>query len=493
MKKAMTVLGLGAAAVAFSVSNANAMEQQAQTTTGINLRQDPSATSNKVSELQAGSNVTIKERKNGWTKVQTEDGQSGWVSGYYVTSDEDATDSQDKEVNANPSNEAVDTKSNSVKQAINQKQSEVNKNVVKSSVDTEVKDDKSFDKNNVKTNGVKQNIITQDKNMVSKEAVNSNAKLKKTSYLNVRIGPSTANSISSVIYKGEMFKVVDRAANGWYKVVLNDGTVGWASNKYIDLTNEVDNTNIQNFTKKSGKNNKTEVNSSNSDSALSGNYGRVNNAAGLNVRSGAGSKSSVISTLKNNDIINIIGEENGWYKIKLDNGQVGYVGSTLVAKASASEVSSSRKNYIEVSDKKVDSSIKESSKTVYSGENSGAKVVETAESLLGTPYSWGGTSPSGFDCSGFTQYVYKNALGVDLPRVSRDQANYGSAVSVSSAKAGDLLYFDTVGSGRTSHVGIYIGSGKFIHASGTASNPDCVKVSSLSENWVNCLGARRVQ
>ena len=104
MKKAITVLGLGAAAVAISVTNASASEQQvqnnaleqqaqtstpeqkqAQTSTSINLREQPSATSNKVSKLQAGSKVTIKESQNAWANIQTEDGQCGWVSGYYVT------------------------------------------------------------------------------------------------------------------------------------------------------------------------------------------------------------------------------------------------------------------------------------------------------------------------------------------------------------------------------------------------------------------------
>ena len=82
-------------------------------------------------------------------------------------------------------------------------------------------------------------------------------------------------------------------------------------------------------------------------------------------------------------------------------------------------------------------------------------------------------------------------MGIDIPRVSRAQASAGRAVSLANAIAGDLLYFDTMGSGTVSHVGIYLGNGKFIHASGTASNPEYVKTSSLSESWVKCLGARR--
>lgn len=92
--------------------------------------------------------------------------------------------------------------------------------------------------------------------------------------------------------------------------------------------------------------------------------------------------------------------------------------------------------------------------TSYSGNATG--VVGIAMKYLGTPYVYGGSSPRGFDCSGFTQYVYKQA-GVNLPRTSGSQTGAGQRVSISNLKSGDLLY----GPG---HVGIYIGNGQFIHS-----------------------------
>jgi cell wall-associated NlpC family hydrolase len=89
--------------------------------------------------------------------------------------------------------------------------------------------------------------------------------------------------------------------------------------------------------------------------------------------------------------------------------------------------------------------------------------MRKVEPLLGTPYRWGGTSPSsGFDCSGFTRYVY-NSLGVDLPRTSSQQFTEGTKVSMDEMQPGDLIFFDT-GSGSISHVGIYMGNGKMAHA-----------------------------
>jgi cell wall-associated NlpC family hydrolase len=107
-----------------------------------------------------------------------------------------------------------------------------------------------------------------------------------------------------------------------------------------------------------------------------------------------------------------------------------------------------------------------------SASASASTVVSQAEQYLGTPYVWGGTSPQGFDCSGFVQYVY-GQLGVPLPRTSEQQALQGSAVpNIASAQPGDLVFF--AGSdGTTSapgHVGIYIGNGQMIDAPQTGEN-----------------------
>ena len=404
MKKAITVLGLGAAAVAISVTNASASEQQvqnnaleqqaqnstpeqkqAQTSTSINLREQPSATSNKVSKLQAGSKVTIKESQNGWANIQTEDGQCGWVSGYYVTDE-----------NGKSAVPAVNTKVNPVAQ----------------------------NNNNLNRKTFKNKNITNIKN----NSENVQAENQKTS-------PSSNASSSAM--------------------------------------------------------------------------GRVNSSVGLNVRSGAGINNKVISTLNNNDDVEILGEESGWYKVRLSNGTIGYVGAGYIAKTQGNVTNNSQGNVTNNSqgnvtnnsqgnltnnsqrDNSQTDAVADKNKSGLTPTKASGAVAKIAQSLLGTRYSWGGTSTSGFDCSGFTQYVYKKALGIDIPRVSRAQASAGRAVSLANAIAGDLLYFDTMGSGTVSHVGIYLGNGKFIHASGTASNPEYVKTSSLSESWVKCLGARR--
>lgn len=107
-------------------------------------------------------------------------------------------------------------------------------------------------------------------------------------------------------------------------------------------------------------------------------------------------------------------------------------------------------------------------------------VLKEAFNYLGVPYVWGGTSPNGFDCSGFAQYVFKNSVGVILPRVSQSQQNFGTRVSIIDIQPGDLVFFGT----PAYHVGIYIGNGQYIHAPNTG---DVVKIAQLDFGSVSSI------
>lgn len=117
----------------------------------------------------------------------------------------------------------------------------------------------------------------------------------------------------------------------------------------------------------------------------------------------------------------------------------------------------------------------------------GSSLVQNALSLVGVPYVFGGTSRSGFDCSGFTLYVFKGS-GISLPRTSSSQFTVGTSVSRAQLQSGDLVFFTTYAPGA-SHVGIYIGGGNFVHASNSG-----VRTTSLSDSYYasRFVGARRV-
>jgi cell wall-associated NlpC family hydrolase len=114
-------------------------------------------------------------------------------------------------------------------------------------------------------------------------------------------------------------------------------------------------------------------------------------------------------------------------------------------------------------------------------------IVKNAMSLQGVPYVFGGNTRKGFDCSGYTQYVFKGS-GINLPRTSYAQFEVGTAVKKDQLQPGDLVFFTTYAAGP-SHVGVYIGGGQFVHASNSG-----VRTTSMSDSYYSAryVGARRV-
>jgi cell wall-associated NlpC family hydrolase len=112
----------------------------------------------------------------------------------------------------------------------------------------------------------------------------------------------------------------------------------------------------------------------------------------------------------------------------------------------------------------------------YAATNYGAKASAIAQKYVGVPYKWGGVSPKGFDCSGLVYYSFKQA-GKTLPRTAGEMYRKGTAVSKKNLRNGDLVFFNTNKKGA-SHVGIYIGSNKFVHSSSKG-----VRIDSMSNPY----------
>jgi cell wall-associated NlpC family hydrolase len=182
----------------------------------------------------------------------------------------------------------------------------------------------------------------------------------------------------------------------------------------------------------------------------------------LNVRTGPSATYSILGKLMKGSQVEAVGDTNGWYQVKLADGRIGFVSKTYL------------RLEIPTTTQKIN------------------LVITVSNSLIGTPYVWGGTSlqSGGFDCSGFTQYVFKQA-GYNLNRVSTNQATQGTYVSKDALNPGDLIFFSIAMDGRISHVGIYLGAGKMIQSPKTG---DVVKVTDISTGYWQSryITARRI-
>ncbi len=119
-------------------------------------------------------------------------------------------------------------------------------------------------------------------------------------------------------------------------------------------------------------------------------------------------------------------------------------------------------------------------------------LIMNAMSLIGVGYRWGGTSPvTGMDCSGFMQYIFRKSMSINLPRTSAEMATVGTQVSRSALQPGDMVFFNTAGR-SISHVGMYIGDNRFIHAPRKGKS---IEITSLSNKYWNSkyITARRVK
>ena len=198
----------------------------------------------------------------------------------------------------------------------------------------------------------------------------------------------------------------------------------------------------------------------------------------VNMRSRPTTDSSIVTQLRRNNEVDIFGFNCGWYKVNA-NGKIGYIRSDLVELLEIPP-----ENFRPATESKPETESKPDTESVPDG----TKIATYAQGFVGCPYVYGGTTPSGFDCSGFVQYVYRH-FGITINRTATAQLANGYRVDRSEMQPGDLVFF---GYGNTaSHVGIYIGDGKFVHAQNSNTG---VVITDLSVSYYDnrFLCARRI-
>ena len=278
--------------------------------------------------------------------------------------------------------------------------------------------------------------------------------------LRLREGASTDTGIITTAYNGENVVIISKEGD-WYKVVYNLET-GYMCGDYLRVK-ERENIELG--------------------------YGVIEYSL-VNLRSGPSTASGLVDQASDGEKVFIFGFNCGWYKVKY-NGQICYVRSDLV---SLTEVPYS--NYAGKGSSSSGSSSSSSSSssapsyednTSYDSSSIGSQIATYAQKFVGYPYVYGGTTPSGFDCSGFVQYIYRQ-FGYSINRTATAQLGNGYSVSYDDLRPGDLVFFGYGSS--ASHVGMYIGGGQFVHAQNSSTG---VVISSLAGSYASrYIGARRI-
>lgn len=241
-----------------------------------------------------------------------------------------------------------------------------------------------------------------------------------TEALRLRDGASTESTTLATATKGEAVILLEDAGNGWYKVDYKS-VQGYMSGSFLTVQTSAD---------------------------VKIGYGMVKTGGStLNLRSGAGTGFEKVAVLNDGDVVDIIGVDNGWYKVSVGS-VVGYASSDYMI--TVKDAAGSRSD----------------GSAASASSDLGAQFVEYSKNFLGAKYVWGGNGPNSFDCSGFTKYVYAH-FGYTLNRTATDQLANGTRVaSTADLQPGDLVFFNNGYTSKpVSHVGMYIGNGQFIHAS----------------------------
>lgn len=253
----------------------------------------------------------------------------------------------------------------------------------------------------------------------------------------------TANNVNIRNGAGLNYKVVASAgkndrvvwldySKGWYRIKLSNGVQGWIYGKYVKVQNVAENVSREGAGKRA-----------------------FISADQVNMRNDSSMKAKITAVLRKGQAVLVKGQRNGWFNVVLGDGRSGWVYGDYVSTGM---------------------------ETVSRGSTAridGQRIVEYAKTFLGTRYVYGGASPAGFDCSGFTSYVYRH-FGISLPRTADEQGSHGIYVSRDNLAPGDLVFFATSGGRSITHAGIYIGNNSFIHSSSARRG---VIISELSDYY----------
>ena len=414
-----------------------------------NLRKEANEDSSILDQLSQGEEIEVIEKQDNWYKVEVE-GITGYLREDLITVNEEASNETSEESeNTNQENTAEE-------------------NVVSEEQTEEQQEEVTTKEQNVENSAQSLEIGT-------KKYILNDTNLKLIPLI-------TSENVVNLAKDTEV--TVSEIMNDWV-CVENASGEGWVrSNMLADAKTEP-------VVEETPEENPQEEPQEAPQNVL------YVNAGTINLRKEPSSSSEILTNLTLNTEVIVISEDAGWTKVKVGEYE-GYIASTLLSDTKQEETVTSRSSGIRQEEAVSSDTSSESAETstVSNATNTnsssavattGSAVVEKATAYLGSKYVYGGTSPSGFDCSGFTYYIYKQ-FGITLNRTAAAQYSNGVPVARSDLQLGDLIMF---GKSGINHVGIYIGGGKIVHAANPSRGVVTDTINSGYYN-TNYVGARRV-
>ena len=470
------------------------------TTETLNLRKEPSTEADIVAQISIGDECELLGEDGDWYQVQYGE-YTGYISKEYAKvvggEDNTSTGNNTSDNNENTGNENNTTEVNTSNNE-NNTQSNSNGEAVNSE-DNTLNDDKANEPDNTDTNNQSNDSETA-KNVTS----------KTTAKVSIRITPLINSSIIDTAANNTEVLVINQI-NGW-AYIQTDEVSGWVRSDSLEIDNSTDSNGQSDAqTNQPDSNGEDDGSSNGTGSEGTDNNGSDSNTSGesgtsdfkqrvmytediVNIRKEPSTEAEIIMVVEQNTELTVIGETGDWYEVETSQGNA-YVSKSALSETRVSvtnrgNVDRTNNNANDstnnnTNDKKSEAE-GESSSTSNSSTIKAEEIVSYAKKFLGVPYVYGGASPSGFDCSGFTMYVFDH-FGISMRHGAQAQAKLGEKVSadkssksslLNNLEVGDLVFFlDYETMDEIGHCGIYIGDGNFIHAS--SGSGYCVKINSL--------------
>ena len=469
------------------------------TTETLNLRKEPTTESDIVAQISIGDECELLGEEGDWYQVQYGE-YTGYISKEYakVVGGEDNTGNEN---NTSDNNETTDNENNTADGNTSDNEN------------TQASSENGND--NSQTNTVNDNNSNEPDSTGTANQSNSSDTVKNvtgttTARTSIRITPLINSSIIDTAANNTEVLVINQI-NGW-AYIQTDEVSGWVRSDSLEIDNSTDSNGQSDAqTNQPDSNGEDDGSSNGTGSEGTDNNGSDSNTSGesgtsdfkqrvmytediVNIRKEPSTEAEIIMVVEQNTELTVIGETGDWYEVETSQGNA-YVSKSALSETRVSvtnrgNVDRTNNNANDstnnnTNDKKSEAE-GETSSTSNSSTIKAEEIVSYAKKFLGVPYVYGGASPSGFDCSGFTMYVFEH-FGISMRHGAQAQAKLGEKVSadkssksslLNNLEVGDLVFFlDYETMDEIGHCGIYIGDGNFIHAS--SGSGYCVKINSL--------------